>query len=95
VTAIVASEIDYAFVARTAALLASTRKGGRRFPGTSPLEVVVAIHPVTVEPLGLALAQAAEAVVLCVKLGHTNLEAARATIGLIGRDRVIGAVAVR
>jgi hypothetical protein len=53
-------------------------------------QVVVAIQPVVVEPLGVAIAQAADAVVLCVELGRTRLKAARRTIELIGRERIAG-----
>jgi hypothetical protein len=95
VTAIVANSIDYGFVARAAALLASThRGGGDTRPGASPLEVIVAIHSVITEPLGLALVQAADAVVLCVEMGRTRLEAANQTIELVGRDRIVGCVIV-
>jgi hypothetical protein len=65
-------------------------------PATRPAagQVVVAIQPVVVEPLGIAVAHAADAVVLCVKLGRTSLEHARRTIELIGESRFIGAVVV-
>ncbi len=53
--------------------------------------VVVAIQPVVVEPLGVAIAQAASAVVLCVEVGRTRLASARRTIELIGADRIVGA----
>lgn len=92
VTAIVADNIDYDFVARTAALLASTHRNEDRRPGSSPLEVIVAVHSVISEPLGLALVQAAGGVVLCLEMGQTRLDAARQTIDLVGRDRVVGCV---
>ncbi len=94
VTSIVADVIDYDFVARTAALLASTRRSDDHRPGSSPLEVIVAVHSVLTEPLGLALVQAAGGVVLCVELGRTRLEAARQTIELVGRERIVGSVVV-
>ncbi len=56
---------------------------------------IIAIQPVVDEPLGIAVAQAADAVVLCIEIGKTRLPAARRTIDLIGADRVIGAVLVR
>lgn len=92
VTAVVPEAIDYDFVNRTAALLALTRGAGDRRPGASLLEVIVAIHPVTVEPLGLALVHAADAAILCVEQGKTRLAAARRTLKLIGKDRFIGSV---
>lgn len=54
-------------------------------------QVVVAIQPVIVEPLGVAIAQAADAVILCLELGKTRVEAARRTMELIGPDRIAGA----
>ena len=56
---------------------------------------IIAIRPVMDEPLGLAIAQAADAVVLCVELGRSRLAAARRTIELVGADRVIGALVIR
>lgn len=57
-------------------------------------QVIVAIRPVIDEPLGLALAEAADAVVLCVELGRTRLAAARRTIDLIGRERIRGSLLI-
>jgi hypothetical protein len=57
--------------------------------------VVVAIQPVVVEPLGVAIAQAASAVVLCVALGRTRLASARRTVELIGAERIAGAYVLR
>ncbi len=56
---------------------------------------IIAIQPVVDEVLGVAVAQAADAVLLCVELGKTHLRAARRTIELIGADRVIGVVLKR
>jgi hypothetical protein len=56
---------------------------------------IIAIQPVVDEPLGVAVAQAADAVVLCIEMGKTHMAAARRTIELIGADRVSGAVLVR
>lgn len=95
VTALVPDAIDYDFVNRTAALLALTHGRGDRPRGASLLEVIVAIHPVTVEPLGLALVHAADASILCVEQGRTRLAAARKTLQLIGRERFIGSVLFR
>lgn len=57
--------------------------------------LVIAIQPVIVEPLGVAVARAADAVVLCIQLGETHLKAAKKTIELIGADRIAGAFIVR
>jgi len=95
VTAVVAEGNDYEFVTRTAALLAVTHRRQDRLPGASPLEVIVAIHPVTIDPLGLALVAAADAALLCVEVGRTRLSAARRSIAMIGRERFAGSVLVR
>jgi hypothetical protein len=94
VTAIVADVVSHDFVARTAALLASTHRR-EPAPGASTLEVVVAIGPVTVEPLGLALVQAADGVVLCIEKGRTRIAAARRSVELVGRERIVGCVTFR
>jgi hypothetical protein len=56
---------------------------------------IIAIQPIVDEPLGVAIAQAADAAVLCVEIGKTRIPAARRTIGLIGAERVVGVVLVR
>ena len=56
---------------------------------------IAALQPVISEPLGLATATGADAVVLCIEVGKTRLDAARRTIELIGRDRVSGCLLVR
>lgn len=53
---------------------------------------IIAIQPVVDEPLGVAIAQAADAVVLCFERGKTGISSARRTIEIIGRERIIGAV---
>lgn len=65
------------------------------FPMPPLGRAIVAIPPIVDEPLGVAVAQAADAVVLCIRLGKTQITSARRTIDLIGADRVIGAVLVR
>lgn len=57
-------------------------------------QAIIAIQPILDEPLGIAVAQAADAVVLCVRMGKSRLKAARRTVGLIGAERVIGSVLV-
>jgi hypothetical protein len=57
--------------------------------------LVISIPPVVNEPLGLAVAQSADAVLLTFDLGKTRLSEARRTIELIGRDRIIGCFIVR
>jgi hypothetical protein len=94
VTAIAANPCDYDFVTRTTSLIATMGNDASRKPGSSPLEVIVGLPPVTAEPLGLAVAQAVDAVVLCFNLGKTTIDAARETIDLVGRDRIVGCVAI-
>ncbi len=53
---------------------------------------IIALDPVVSNPAGLAIALAADAVLLCVTLGQTEIAAARRTVELIGRDRFIGCV---
>lgn len=55
-------------------------------------EIIVAVDPVVVNPAGVAVALAADAVLLHVVLGRTNLSSARRTIDLIGWDRFLGCV---
>lgn len=57
--------------------------------------VLIAIRPVVVEPLGVAIAQAADAVVLCINMGATRAKDARRSIELIGRERILGSILVR
>ena len=81
------SPLDYASAVQVVASAASTRKAGGR---SSAGKVIVAIQPVVSEPLGLAVTQAADVVVLCVEMGRTRLASARRTIELVGRERIAG-----
>jgi hypothetical protein len=58
-------------------------------------QVIVAIQSVERDPLGVAIAQAADATVLCIEMGASRGKAIRRTIELIGADRVLGAVLIR
>lgn len=58
-------------------------------------QLIVAIPPVVVEPLGLAVAQAADKVVLTVDVGKTRMADAKRSIDLIGRERIAGCFLVR
>lgn len=55
---------------------------------------IVVLDPVVVNPLVLPVALAADAVLLCVEVGKTELAAARHTVELIGRERIIGSVVI-
>ena len=64
-------------------------------PGGTSGKVIVAVQPVVVEPLGLAVTRTADAVVLCIEKGRSRLASVRRTIELIGRDRIRGCIFVR
>lgn len=57
-------------------------------------KVIVAVKPVVSEPLGLAVTQGADAVVLCIERGRDRLAAARRTIEMVGRDRIAGCLLI-
>jgi hypothetical protein len=61
---------------------------------TASTRVVLALPPVLVEPLGLAVARAADAVLLTVVRGRTRLADVRRTVELVGRERLLGCVLV-
>lgn len=63
--------------------------------GESEKAMIVAIDAVVSNPLVLPIALAADAVLLCVGLNETKLEAARHTVELIGRSRLVGSVLLR
>jgi hypothetical protein len=85
VTAITEEPLDRDCANRIATILESTKFGGGK-----TIELVVSIPPVVVDPVGLAVTQAADAVILCIQKGRTRLAAARRSIELIGRDRIAG-----
>jgi hypothetical protein len=91
---ILANSIDYASAGKITAAVASAGRNGSTQTAAPTGKVIVAIQPVVVEPLGLAVTEAADVVVLCVQLGRTRIAAARRTIELIGRQRIAGALLV-
>ena len=71
--------------------------GGRRTPAGPPEErvegrLLIAIPSVVQEPLGLAVTEVADGIVLCVKQGRSKVRQAQRTVELVGRDRIIGAL---
>ncbi len=86
VTAIAPDRLEFA----TAAALAECVRAAARSAGGA--RVVVGVPPLVIEPLGTAAAQAADVVVLCIDLGRTRLSAARRTVDLVGRERVVGSL---
>ncbi len=72
---------------------AGARPGPSATPDGSPL--IIALESVVANPLVLPVALASDIVLLAVELGATHLEAARHSIELLGRDRILGTVLVR
>lgn len=89
---IMADPLDFECAAKVIAALDLTRQEGEPLAVATTGKVIVAIQPVVQEPLGLAVTEAADAVVLCIELGRTRLAAARRTVELVGRDRIAGSV---
>ena len=56
--------------------------------------VVVALDPVVSNPAVLPIVLAADAALICITLGQTEIASARRTVELIGRERFIGCVTV-
>jgi hypothetical protein len=69
--------------------------GGERLELSPATRLVISIPPVVSEPLGLAVAERADAIVVCVERGRTRLADVRRTAEMIGRDRVAGCFLVR
>jgi hypothetical protein len=55
---------------------------------------VVVLSSILDEPAGIPIALAADAVVLTVSLGVTNLDDARRTVELVGAERILGCILV-
>jgi hypothetical protein len=91
---IMADPLDFESAAKVIAAFDLTRQGGEPLTVATTGKVIVAIQPVVVEPLGLAVTEAADTVVLCIDVGRTRLAAVRRTVELIGRDRIAGSVLV-
>jgi hypothetical protein len=54
--------------------------------------VIVAVGAITEQPGTVAIAQATSAVLLIVRLGESQLDAAQSTLLAVGRDRFLGSV---
>ena len=66
--------------------MAAQLQGGER--------VFVALRSLSENPTASPLAKAADAVVLCVELGKTDIKSARRAIAAVGRDRFLGTILV-
>jgi hypothetical protein len=60
-----------------------------------PARLIISVPPVVTEPLGLAAAEEADAVVLAVRMYHSRMAEVRRTIQLVGRNRITGCFLVR
>lgn len=84
VTLINATGVEIANVqAVTDAITTSVSRGDR---------VIVAVAAITEQPSTVAIAQAASAALLIVRLGESQLEAAQGALLAVGRDRFLGSV---
>jgi hypothetical protein len=95
ITPIVATTLEYTQAAAITSTIVATRQGASSRVFQDRAQVVVAIPPIVDEPLGAAVAQAADAAILCVRLGRSKLSAVRRAIELIGREKVAGCVLLR
>jgi hypothetical protein len=87
---VMAGSVDYASAGK---FVSSVAGKGERAPHEFPTSrVIVAVPPVIIEPLALAVTDAADAIAIYVRKGSTHLDAATRTIELLGRDRIIGCV---
>ncbi len=68
----------------------SRAHGGPQLTASPAARVVISIPAVVSEPLGVAVAQHADAVVVCVERGRTRAAHVRLTTELVGRERIAG-----
>jgi hypothetical protein len=66
--------------------MAAQLQGGER--------VFVALRSINENPTAVPLAMAADAVVLCVELGRTDIKGAQRTLATIGREKFLGTLLV-
>ena len=88
---VMAGPLDFASAGRIVASIARPDEEPSRSDGPQP-RVIIAIPPVVVDPLGIAITDAVDAVLLCIERGKTRTPSALRTIEMIGRDRIIGSV---
>jgi hypothetical protein len=56
--------------------------------------VFIALRSIAENPTAIALARAADAVLLCVSLGKTKVKLAKKTVQDVGRERFLGSIVV-
>jgi hypothetical protein len=78
----------------TSAIPLHTVPDGGLPPASERFERVVALEPLSLNPMGATIAQAAEAVLMVAEQGVTELKNAKRTVEMIGRDRFLGCVLV-
>jgi hypothetical protein len=61
-------------------------------PGVEPTKTIIALDSVIQNPFSIAVALAADAAIICLHMGVTELSAANSTIEMIGREKFIGSV---
>lgn len=57
--------------------------------------VIIALSPLRSSPASLTLAQSADAAILCVSLGRSDIAAANEALDQIGRDRFLGSIILK
>lgn len=93
VTALQLPRLDYITASGIADAISAAGRGGEGVP--EDLQVIIALPPVLDDPLGVAIAHAADAAVLCVEMRTARLKSARRTIELVGRERFLGSILLR
>ena len=91
---VMAESIDYPTAGRIVRTLGAAGRKDEDPEAGLVSKLVIAIPSVLAEPLGLVVAKAADAVVLCIEKGHTTMPDAQRTITLIGRERIAGCLYV-
>jgi hypothetical protein len=82
------NSIAVAAAAKLASSTALQRQGGMPGGLSTSGQVIFTVEPIMREPLGMAVLQSVDAVLLFIQMGHTRLDAARRTLKMIGRERV-------
>ena len=85
--------------APTSSVWTSAGRGGSPADWDSPKVKgqvsIIAVDSVVSNPLVLPLALAADAVLICIEIGKTDLASVKHTVELIGRERLLGSVLLR
>ena len=89
---LLSGSMDYAAASKIVRAVGGRREAAGSEEQRGEGRLLVAIPPVVTEPLGLAVTEVADAIILCVERGESRLRSAERTIELVGRDRIIGAL---